>query len=101
MPGGVNIVLGSYVYALVLGMSVPDLSGRAVANLGLEKLSHLAPVHHGDTLYAWSKIVERRPSRSHPGHGIVTVDTWAVNQGDARVIEFRRNFMVPFRPELG
>ena len=45
MPGGVNIVLGSYVYALVLGMSVPDLSGRAVANLGLEKLSHLAPVH--------------------------------------------------------
>jgi acyl dehydratase len=101
MPGGVNIVLGSYIYALVLGMSVPDLSGRAVANLGLEKLSHLAPVHHGDTLYAWSRIVERRLSRSHPGHGIVTVDTWAVNQGDVRVIEFRRSFMVPCRPEGG
>ena len=67
MPGGVNIVLGSYVYALVLGMSVPDLSGRAVANLGLEKLSHLAPVHHGDTLYAWSKIVERRPIAQSSG----------------------------------
>ena len=99
MPDGVNIVLGSYVYALVLGMSVPDLSGRAVANLGVEKLSHIAPVHHGDTLYAWSEIVERRRSRSHPENGIVTVDTWAVNQHDERVIAFRRAFMVPCRDE--
>lgn len=97
MPGGVNIVLGSYVYALVLGMSVPDLSGRAIANLGAKHLSHLAPVHHGDTLYAWSKVVNRRRSRSRPANGIVAVDTWAVNQSDVRVIEFRRSFMVPCR----
>jgi acyl dehydratase len=101
MPNGVNIVLGSYVYALVLGMSVPDLSGRALANLGVEKLSHIAPVHHGDTLYAWSEIVERRRSRSHPDNGIVTADTWAVNQDDDRVIAFRRAFMVPCREERG
>jgi acyl dehydratase len=97
LPGGVNIVLGSYIYALVMGMSVPDLSGRALASLGVEQLSHLAPVHHGDTLYAWSDVVERRRSRTRPGAGIVTVDTWGVNQTDARVIEFRRAFMVPCR----
>lgn len=89
------------LYALVLGMSVPDLSGRAVANLGVEKLSHIAPVHHGDTLDAWSGIVERRRSRSHPENGIVTVDTWGVNQHDERVIAFRRAFMVPCREERG
>ncbi len=94
LPGGKNIVVGTYVYALILGMSVADLSGRALASLGVEKLSHLAPVHAGDTLYASSQIVDRRPSRTKPDTGIVTVDTWGVNQDDTRVIEFRRAFMV-------
>lgn len=94
LPDGLNLVLGSYVYALILGMSVPDLSGRSVASLGVQEMSHLAPVHHGDTLYAWSQIVDRRRSRTRPGTGIVTVDTWGVNQDQTRVIEFRRTFMV-------
>jgi acyl dehydratase len=101
LPGGRNLVLGSYIYALVLGMSVPDLSGQALASLGVEKLSHVAPVHHGDTLYAWSEIADRRRSRTRAGAGIVTVDTWGVNQDDTRVIEFRRSFMVPYPVAAG
>ena len=95
MPGGRNIVVGTYVYALVLGMSVPDVSGRAVVNLGLERMRHVAPVHHGDTLYATTVVHDRRPSRSRPELGIVTVDTSARNQHGETVIEFRRAFMVP------
>jgi len=95
MSGGRNLVLGTYVYSLVLGMSVPDISGRATVNLGLEGMRHMAPVHHGDTIYASSEVRDRRVSRSRPGQGIVTVDTWAVNQNGERVIEFRRSFMVP------
>lgn len=100
MPGGRNIVLGSYVYALVLGMSVPDLSGRAIANLGAERLAHLAPVYHGDTVYAWSEVISRRRSRSRPDAGIVTARTWGVNQDDVRVIEFERSFMMPIEEEV-
>lgn len=95
IPGGRNLVVGTYVYSLVLGMSVPDVSGRAIVNLGLEGMRHVAPVHHGDTLYASTRVHDRRPSRSRPQAGIVTVDTWAVNQEGLRVIEFRRAFMVP------
>jgi acyl dehydratase len=95
MPGAANVVVGSYVYSLVLGMSVPDLSGRAVMNLGVDKLRHLAPVHPGDTLYALSEVADRRPSQSRAGLGIVTVDTTGVNQEGTRVIEFRRAFLVP------
>lgn len=95
MPEGRNLVVGTYVYALVLGMSVPDVSGRATVNLGLEQMRHVAPVHHGDSIYASTEVRDRRPSRSRPGLGIVTVDTWAVNQDGDRVIEFRRAFMVP------
>ena len=95
MPGGQNIVLGTYIYALVLGMSVPDISGRALANLGLEHMRHVAPVHHGDTIYATTRIADRRLSKSRPGVGIVTVDTEGANQNGVSVIEFRRSFMVP------
>jgi acyl dehydratase len=97
MEGGRNIVLGTYIYALVAGMSVADISGRAIANLGVEQLRHLAPVHHGDTLYAFTRVCERRLSASRPGAGIVTVETWALNQEDVRVIEFRRSVLVPCR----
>ena len=38
-----NVVVGTYIYALLLGMSVPDISGRAIANLGLsERVNHHA-----------------------------------------------------------
>ena len=32
-------------------MSVPDISGKAIANLEIESLRHVAPTFHGDTLY--------------------------------------------------
>src|SRR5690242_3133849 len=41
---GRNIVVGTFVYSLLLGMSVPDISGRAIANLGVSELKHLAPM---------------------------------------------------------
>jgi acyl dehydratase len=97
MPGGRNIVVGTYVYALVVGMTVSDVSGKATASLGLDHLRHVAPVYHGDTLYARTEVIDRRPSSSHPGCGIVTVDTHGVNQDEVTVIEFRRSFMVPTR----
>ncbi len=62
--GGKNIVVGTYIYALLLGMSVPDISGRAIANLGTDHLHHVAPVHHGDTLYGTTEVTG--PAR--PGH---------------------------------
>ncbi len=72
MEGGRNVVVGSFVYALLLGMSVPDISGRAIANLGADELRHVAPMHHGDTLYGETRVVEVRRSNSRPGAGILT-----------------------------
>ncbi len=48
---GRNVVVGPLVYSLALGMSVSDVSGKAIANLATEELKHPAPVFHGDTLY--------------------------------------------------
>jgi acyl dehydratase len=97
MAEGRNVVVGTYVYSLVLGMSVPDISGKAVFNLGVENMRHVLPLHHGDTLYARTLVVAKRLSSSRPGVGIVTVDTRGLNQRDEVVLEFRRSIMLPLR----
>ena len=60
-------MVGPLVYSLALGMSVGDISGKAIANLATEELSHPNPVFHGDTLFAESEVLEVRPSAVQAG----------------------------------
>jgi acyl dehydratase len=93
-----RVVAGPLVYAVVFGMTVSDVSGKALANLETESLTHTAPVFHGDTLYAETKVLETRESRSQQDRGIVTVETRGWNQRGQTVVTFRRKVMVPKRP---
>src|SRR2546421_10365057 len=77
---GRNVVVGNLVYSLALGMSVPDVSGKAIANLEVESLQHRAPMFHGDTLYAETTVLDATASSSKPDRGIVTVETRGYNQ---------------------
>ena len=95
---GRNVVVGPLVYSLALGMSVSDVSGKAIANLATEALSHPAPVFHGDTLYAESEVLEARGSESKPDRGIVRVRTDVYNQRNELVATFKRAVLVPRRP---
>jgi acyl dehydratase len=94
---GRNVVVGPLVYSLALGMSVSDVSGKAIANLATEELSHPAPVFHGDTLFAESEVLEKRESRSKPDRGTVRVHTRVYNQEGVLVAEFKRLVLVPRR----
>jgi acyl dehydratase len=96
---GRNVVVGTLVYSITLGMSVADVSGKAIANLATEELSHPAPVFHGDTLYVESEVLEVTPSRSKPDRGVVRVHTRAYKQDGTLVAEFKRAVLVPRRPE--
>jgi len=91
---GRNVVVGNLVYSLVLGMSVPDVSGSAIANLEVETLQHKHPTFHGDTIYAETKVLDVQPSRSREDRGIVTVETKGFNQDGQEVCFFRRKVMV-------
>jgi acyl dehydratase len=91
---GRNVVVGNLVYSLVLGMSVPDVSGSAVANLEVESLIHPRPTFHGDTIYAETRVLDVRPSSSRPERGVVTVETKGLNQRGEEVCYFRRKVMV-------
>ena len=91
---GSNVVVGNLVYSLALGMSVPDVSGSAIANLEIESLLHRFPTFHGDTIYAETRVLEAVASRSKDDRGIVTVETRAFNQHGNEVCYFRRKVMV-------
>ena len=92
------LVNGALVLSLVVGMSVRDTSGKAIANLEYERITHDGPVFQGDTVYAESEVLDVRESRSRPDRGIVYIESRAVNQDDDRVLTLRRHFLVPKRP---
>ena len=95
---GRQVVAGPLIYSLVFGMTVPVVSGKAIANLATTDMQHTRPVFHGDTLYARTEVLEVRESKSQPDRGIVTVKTQGLNQDADVVLEFTRAVMVPKRP---
>jgi acyl dehydratase len=94
---GRNVVVGNLVYSLALGMSVPDISGKAIANLEVDALKHENPTFHGDTIYAETTVLEVTESRSKPDRGTILVETRAYNQHGKRVCSFRRRVLIPKR----
>lgn len=89
-----RVVLGPLVYSVVIGMTVADISGRAIANLEVDRLKHEKPTFIGDTLYAASRVVDKRES-SRRDRGVVTVETWALNQRGEQVCSYTRKVLVP------
>ena len=94
---GKPLVVSALTVSIVLGMSVSDISQKAIANLGWKEIKMTAPVFAGDTIYAESEVLEVRESKSRPGQGIVTVKTLGKNQDGMVVCEFVRSALIPKR----
>ncbi|MDW8469579.1 MAG: MaoC family dehydratase [Burkholderiales bacterium] len=88
------IVASPLTVALMVGMSVTDVSQKAIANLGWTDIRLTHPLYPGDTLYAESEVLEKRESKSRPDAGIVTVRTSGFNQNGVKVCEFKRTILV-------
>lgn len=94
---GKVLVVGTLVFSLIVGFSVPDVSGKAIANLNYEEISHLGPVFIGDTLYAKTTVVNKRESKTNENAGIVKVETIGYNQRGEIIISFKRNVLIKKR----
>ena len=94
---GKILVVGTLVFSIAVGMTVPDISGKAIAKLGYEDIKHLNPVFVNDTIYVRTKILDKRESKSKNDRGIVYVETIAYNQNGVEVLSFRRNVLVKKR----
>ena len=91
------IVCSPLTVALMAGMSVSDVSQKAIANLGWTDIKLTFPLFAGDTLYAFSEVLGIRESKSRPTAGIVTVKTTGTNQDDKVVCTFERTMLVTKR----
>jgi acyl dehydratase len=87
--------------AIVVGMTVNDVSAKAIANLGWNNITLTGPVFAGDTLYAESTVLDKRTSKSRPGQGIVTVRTRGLKHDGTpemtEIMAFERTFLVACR----
>jgi acyl dehydratase len=91
---GKILVVGTLVFSLVVGITVPDISGKAIANLNYESVNHLHPVFIGDTIYAKTVILEKRESKSRKDSGLIKVETTGFNQDGTDVLKFTRTVLV-------
>ncbi len=94
---GKIIVNSGFTVALVLGLSVIDMSQNAVANLGWTDIKLTYPVYIGDTIYAESICIDKRESAKRPYAGIITMRTRGLNQDGDEVVSWKRTVMVPKR----
>lgn len=94
---GKILVVGTLVFSLAVGITVPDISGKAIANLGYEDIKHLNPVFINDTIYVKTQIIDKRESKSKPDRGIIYVESIAYNQNGIDVLSFRRHVLVKKR----
>ena len=91
------LVNSGLTLAIVVGMTVNDVSYRAIANLGWKEIRLVAPVFPGDTVYARSRVLEVRPSRSRPTQGIVTTHTEGYKADGEIFLTFERSSLIPKR----
>lgn len=91
---GKPLVVSPFTIALMTGMSVSDLSAKAIANLGWDEVKMTAPLFVGDTLYAESEVLEMRESKSREGQGVVTFKTVGKNQDGVIVGHYKRTILV-------
>lgn len=91
---GQILVVGTLVFSLAVGITVPEISGKAIANLEYSWVKHLHPVFLNDTINVVTEVLSKRESKSKLDRGIVEVKSTAMNQNGTPVLSFQRKVLV-------
>jgi acyl dehydratase len=91
------IICSPLTVAVMVGISVSDVSQKAIANMGWTNIRMTAPLFAGDTLTAESEVLAKRESKSRPTAGLVTVMTRGFNQHGTLVCDFERTMLIAKR----
>jgi itaconyl-CoA hydratase len=100
MSGRGRLQYGGVTIAMIIGLAMQDTGENALAEIGLDKIRLRSPVHHGDTLYAFSEVLETCGA-DRPDAGLVRFRHWGINQDDAVVFEGERTVLVKRRSHYG
>ncbi|WP_035745524.1 MaoC family dehydratase [Haematomicrobium sanguinis] len=101
-PFGRRLVNSMLTLSTLVGLSVSQLTqGTIIGQLGLDKVVFPKPVFHGDTLYAESEVLSKRPSKSRPGQGIVVFGLIGRNQSGEVVAQAERTVLMKAQESTG
>ncbi len=93
---GQRVAFGGVTIALVIGLTAQDTAENALAELSLDKIRLTQPVFHGDTLYAYTRVLGKEEADREDA-GIVEFHHWGVNQDDKIVFEGDRRVLIKRR----
>jgi itaconyl-CoA hydratase len=97
IPGfNTRIVFGGINFSMVIGLAAQDTGEQVLQELGMDKIRLKAPVHHGDTLYAFTEVLEKRDA-DRADAGIVRFKHYGINQEDRLVYEGERTVLMKRR----
>lgn len=92
--GGSRVVVGYLVFSTVVGLTSEDTSENAITDIGYDEIRLTAPTRHGDTVYATSKVLNKREADNRDDAGIVTFQIMGINQNEEQVCELKREVLL-------
>ncbi|HPF22432.1 MAG TPA: MaoC family dehydratase [Hyphomonas sp.] len=99
-PFGRVISYGGINLSIVLGLASQDTIENALAEIGLDQISLKNPVVHGDTIYAYTRVLEKHDSERQDA-GVIRFQHWGVNQNDKLIVQLQRIALVKRRSHWG
>ncbi len=99
--GSGRVVFGLITGSMVIGLASQDTAENAIAEVGLDKLRFVSPVHHGDTIYALSEVLAASDSPDRNDAGLVTFKHWGITHEDRLVFEGERTVLLKKRSHWG
>lgn len=91
-----RIVFGGVTASMVIGLAMQDTGEQALAELAMTGIRFRVPVHHGDTLYAYTEVLDKRDSDREDA-GIVRFMHRGLNQERQLVFEGERTVLIKRR----
>jgi itaconyl-CoA hydratase len=95
--GDGRLVFGLVTASLTIGLTSQDTAENALMDLGLDKVKFPTPVHHGDTITAYTEVLDAKPSPDHEDAGVVRFRHWGRNQHGQVVCEAERIVLIKRR----
>jgi itaconyl-CoA hydratase len=100
MPYGQRLGFGGVTISVCIGLAAEDTAENALMELGMDKIRLKGPLHHGDTLYCYTEVLEKKDA-TQPDAGIVRFKHYGVNQDDKHIFEGERTVLIKRRSHWG
>jgi acyl dehydratase len=93
-----RLVFGLVTASMVVGLVSEDTAEQSLAELGIGGMRFTSPVHHGDTITAYSEVLAVDDAERNDA-GVVTFRHWGLDQRGSVVCQLERRVLLKRRSQ--